>query len=219
MLPNIKQYSKWSLPSKWGFWSALVGIPASIFTIWFTFWPPKADDGELRRLNELVFQTAQDLRGNREYLCEPYTAYGKGSKEYPPGRLKSDALRQLVLHDHEEVIAFAYGEEKYIYQLSQLLGDIGAALGSPKSSGDISSFLSASVMTLHDVAFLNDFLNWYLHPLLSERLTVRQISSLGWKGIPGKQFHLCNEQKIDMKYFLLDGLPIKEFGDYLGLID
>ena len=219
MLPNSKQYAKWSLISKWGFWSALIGIPASLLSIWFTFWPLKTDDGELRQRSQFVFQTAQDLRGNREYLCDLYTAYGKGSKEYPPGHLKTEALAQLVLRDHEKVIESSYGEEKYIYQLSQQLGDIGTALGSPKSSRDVRRFLSTSVMTLHDIAFLNDFLNRYLHPLISERLTERQQSSLGWNGIPGKQFHLCNEQAIDMKYFLLDGVPIKEFVDYLGLID
>jgi len=74
-------------------------------------------------------------------------------------------------------------------------------------------------MTLHDVAFLNDFLNWYLYPLINERLTERQLYSLGWNGIPGKQFSFCNNQKPDMKYFLLDGQPIEEFVDYLGLID
>ena len=72
---------------------------------------------------------------------------------------------------------------------------------------------------MHDIAFLNDFLNWYLHPLINERLTKRQLDSLGWNGIPGKKFNLCNEQKIDMNYFLFEGVPLEEFVDYLGLID
>jgi len=219
MFPSPKQYSKWSLPSKWGFWSAAIGIPASIFSVWITYWPPKSDERDSREVSQLAFQTAQDLRGNREYLCDLYTAHGKGSKEYPPGHLKTEALAQLVLRDHEKVIQSAYGEEKYIYQLTQQLSDIGTALGSPKSSKDVRRFLSTSAMTLHDIAFLNDFLNWYLQPLIDERLTQRQLYSLGWNGIPGKKFHLCNDQKPDMKYFLLDGNPIKEFVDYLGLID
>lgn len=220
MLPSFKQYYKWSLPSKWGFWSAVIGIPASIFSIWITYWPPKNnDERELQAVGQLTFQTAQDLRGNREYLCDLYTAYGKGLIEYPPGHLKTEALGQLVLRDHEKVTESAYGEEKYIYQLAQLLGDIGTALGSPKSSKDVRRFLNASSMTLHDVAFLNDFLNWHLYPLINGRLTERQLYSLGWNGIPGKKFSLCNNQKPDMKYFLLDGQPIEEFVDYLGLID
>ena len=49
MLPKIKQYKKWSLPSKYSFWSFILGIPALAIAIYTLF--PK---------NNILEQVAQE---------------------------------------------------------------------------------------------------------------------------------------------------------------
>ena len=80
-------------------------------------------------------------------------------------------------------------------------------------------FNRASQLSVDDIAFLNDFLNWYLRPLISDELTEDQLYSLGSNGLPREMFQIDGVSELSMKYFIDEGKPITQFVDYLGLID
>jgi hypothetical protein len=219
MLPTRRQYEKWSLPSKWSFWAAVIGIPVGIISLLIGFLPFFGQDAAAIERSQLVLQTAQELRYNDEWLSSLAGATHKRSSNFPVGSLKTDALLLLVQREHDLVVRGAYGEEKYIYQHVIQLRDLGSALGAPKSSDQLSKALSNSSYSLHDIHFLNNFLFWYIKPLITETLSPAQLYSLGWSGLPRDRFKIFNVPTLTMRYFVNNGKPITEYVDYLGLID
>jgi hypothetical protein len=55
--------------------------------------------------------------------------------------------------------------------------------------------------------------------LLADTLSHQQLYSLGWGGFPGDQFAIRGVSALNMKQFLLEGAPVTQYADYLGLID
>jgi hypothetical protein len=219
MIPSYKQYRTWSLPSKWTFWSAIIGLPVGIVSLLVTFFPlskPDAGDAE-RRL--LLFRVAQELRYNHAWLSEVALAVTAKSEAFPAGSLKTDALVDLANREHQQVVKGAYGEEKHIYQEILRLKDWGVALSSPQSYSQVQALESWSTNTLHDILFLNEFLRWYLSPLIMENMDQTQLRSLGWDSFPGDHFEIRGINELKMKEFTDGDVPITDFGDYLGLLD
>lgn len=219
MLPTRRQYEKWSLPSKWSFWAAVIGMPVGIVSLFIGFLPLFGKDTTAIERSRLVLQVAQELRYNDEWLSSLGDAAHKRSSSVPTGSLKTDALLLLVQREHDLVVRGAYGDEKYIYQHALQLRDLGSALGTPKSVDQLNRALSNSRYSLHDIHFLNNFLFWYIKPLVTETLSPAQLYSLGWSGLPGERFNIFSSTTLNMKHFVNDGRPITEYVDYLGLID
>lgn len=219
MLPSRRQYEKWSLPSKWSFWAAVIGIPLGIISLLLALLPLRNDDPEVVERNRMLLQSAQELRFNDAWLSQLTIASSRRSGELPIGSLKTDGLLRLVENHHDWIVQDAYGEEKYIYQLILELRDVGLRLGSPTSGLQLEKSLGTSDYTLNDINFLNNFIFWYLRPRIEEDLTREQIYSLGWNGLPRGQFQAPGGGQPRMKRFLDDGEPITEYSTYLGLID
>lgn len=218
MLPTNKQYQKWSLPAKWTFWAGIMAILSLVLGVAGLI--PSNDDSAEVALNKLTLQVAQELRYNTEWLSELSISYENNSVNFPIGRMKVDALVLLANSDFEKIIKHSYGEEKYIYQDILKLNDLAEALGSPTNAENVNVFNSKSkYYHLHDVLFLNEFLRWYLRPLIEEKLTSNQLYTLGWKPFPDSEFDIHGVNTIKLKYFVYDDKPISEFVDYLGLID
>lgn len=220
MLPSRQQCRNWSLPSKCSFWAAAIGIPASLLGLALPLVlavQPTPTQEEARP--RLLLNAAQELRYNHEWLTAIAAAHKNRASTLPTGRLKTQALMTLIERDYKSVTEQAYGEEKYIYQLALRLQDLGAAVGPLKSSAEIAAFNRRADFTLHDIHFLNNFLFWYIAPMIVEEPDRSLPYSLGWGGLPGKELKIASVKKIKMKYFLHDGKPITEYGEYLGLID
>jgi hypothetical protein len=219
MLPSRSQYQKWSLPTKWSFWAAAIGIPAGLISLLLTLWPPSGSNLTSAEHNRLLLQVAQELRYNDEWLTSISQAVQIRSNVFPTGSLKTDGILVLIKWEHDWILRHAYGEEKYIYQHILLLRDLAHRLGSPVSVQSLSRNLRNSGYTLHDVHFLNNFLYWYISPLLKDSLSSRQRYSLGWRGLPGDNFQIIGVAQPAMKHFVYEGKPMFWFIDYLGLID
>ena len=189
MIPTKSQYKNWSLPSKWTFWAGIITVISLLLSI-LAFFPDdeKEQFKKNNKMNKLILQTAQELRYNREWLSELAVAYDEKSKVVPIGKMRVDALLKLANSDFEKIIIHSYGEGKNIYQEIFKLCDLAKALGSPVSINDITRFNNRSKYKLHDVVFLNNFLNWYLYPLIEERLSSRQIYTLGWHSLQNDAF-------------------------------
>jgi hypothetical protein len=218
MLPSPHQYKQWSLPTKWSFWAAIIGIPVGLIALMLACVPFFSSDSSKVERNRLLLLVAQELRYNDEWLTSLARAYQLRAPTIPTGSMKTSALMSLIEREHDWVVEKAYGEEKYIYQLAILLKDLGGSLGSPNTVLKIKRFNVLSQYTLHDIHFLNNFLYWYVSPLITENLDQSQRYSLGWAGLPGKQFRV-NGIRLERKQFTLNGMPITEYVDYLGLID
>lgn len=219
MIPSLKQYRAWSLPSKWTFWSAVIGLPVGIISLLITIFPLSKPDTMEAERRLLLFRVAQELRYNHEWLSEVAIGLYTRSKVLPVGSLKTDALVDLVNQEHQQIVKGAYGEEKHIYQEVLRLNDWGVAFGSPHNYSQIQAIERRSIFTLHDILFLNEFLRWYLKPLMLEQLDPTQLRSLGWNPFPGDRFEICGMNQLQMKIFTDGGVPISDFVDYLGLID
>ena len=219
MLPSPRQYDKWSLPSKWSFWAALIGIPLGVISLTVGLLPLFSTDTEKTEHTRLVLQVAQELRYNHEWLSSIAVAYQAQSSTLPTGLLKTDALFTLIQREYDLVTKEAYGEEKYIYQHTLLLRDLGVALSSPQSTVELAKFNANSEYSIHDVHFLNNFMLWYLSPLIKETLEEHQLYSLGRFGLPADQFKITGVSPLQMKRFVTNGSPIVEYSHYLGLID
>lgn len=219
MFPSWVQYNRWSLPNKWAFCANVIGISVGIISLLIT---SVISHVQQETLNEerarRLLRVAQELRYNDEWLASVAVALETGSS-IPSGSMKLQGLVSIAESDHKIVVENAYGEEKYIYQLVLRLNDLGVKFGSPKTRRDVSAFNGGSDYTLHDIHFLNNFVLWYLVPVISEHLDEQELYSLGWRGLPGDSFDIANAGRIEMKHFRNDGKPITSFGEHLGLID
>ena len=172
---------------------------------------------ELER-KRLIMRVAQEMRYNSELLGDIARA-AEGKRNFPIGTLKTEGLMALISQDYDGVTEDAYGEEKYIYQEAMKLRDIGNEIRDIRSVSNLSAFNERSQYTLHDALFLNDFLLWYIRPIIEKELTGRHLYTLGWHPFPNNEFRIYDVEKYNMKYFVDDGAPIMEFPHYLGLID
>ncbi|GBE06991.1 hypothetical protein BMS3Abin11_00089 [bacterium BMS3Abin11] len=215
MIPSRSQYNKWSTPSKWTFWAGIIGIPVGVISLIFSIINILPNE----EYRNLVLQAAQELRYNKEWLSDISIAVDNKSSIIPVGKMKTDALVKLTNLEYLNIVAESYGEEKYIYQEILKLHDLANTLGSPGSIKDVDIFNERSKYKLHDVAFLNSFLNWYLRPLIEENLDDKQLYSLGWNPFPVKYFSIEGISELDMNYFIYEGKPITEYLHYLALID
>lgn len=219
MLPSRYQYRKWSLPSKWSFWAALIGTPAGLVSLLVALWPTSEPSPDLTARNKLLLQAAQELRYNDEWLSAASQAIQTRSRTFPPGSLQTEGIKTLIKKEHDWLVRNAYGEEKYIYQHILLLQALAQGLGAPTSMKSMMQRLRSSAYTLDDIHFLNNFLLWYLSPNLKDSLSDSQLYSLGIQGLPGESFRVKGMTRPIMKHFVDDGTPIQAFSDYLGLID
>jgi hypothetical protein len=218
MFPSRRQLSKWSLPTKWSFWSAAIGLPLAFLSAYLGLVPMFAADQALVQRNQLLLQTAQELRYNDEWLANLCIAAAKPSRQLPIGSIKTDGLLRLMEQHHDWIVREAYGEEKYIYQMALELRDIATSLDS-REIKSILSVIKGSEYTLNDIHFLNNFLFWYLRPHIEEGLNQAQIYSLGWNWRPQDNYKIPTGTALQMNRFLHDGKPITEYVTYLGIID
>lgn len=211
MLPTAQQYQKWSL------WTSLIAILAGIIS----FVQPLLLTSSTERVerSKLLLQVAHELRYNHEWLSQFAVAYQSRTSMMPSGTLKTDALITLMNRDHGLVVKEAYGEEKYIYQHVMLLKDAGIKLGVTQSISEVTKLNINSLHTLHDIHFLNNFLFWYLRPLINETLDEQQLLSIGRQDFPTDVFVIKKVPVLNMKFFLYEKKPITAYIDYLGLID
>ncbi len=194
-------------------------MPVGIISLLIGFLPLFEQDTTAIERSQLVLQVAQELRYNDEWLSSLADATHKRSSDLPTGSLKANALLLLVQREHDSIVRGAYGEEKYIYQHALQLRDLGSAFGAPKSSDQLTKALSNSRYSLHDIHFLNNFLFWYIKPLVTDTFSPAQLYSLGWSSLPGERFKIFGVPTLNMKHFVNDGKSITEYVDYLGLID
>jgi len=215
MIPSRDQFRKWSLPTKWSYWAAVIGIPAGILSLGLAVQPFfQRDSAQLER-NRLIFQVAQELRYNHEWLSDVAIAVKEKALSIPIGSLKAEALMVLATREYQRVTQHAYGEKKHIYQETLKLKDLSNAFGSPKTSMEVDAFNRRSTYHLHDILFLNDFLHWYLRPLIQKELEPEQLQSLGWRPFLGDRFHITGVKKFSMKRFVYEGRPIDDFSLYI----
>jgi len=196
-----------------------IGISVSILSLVlgiFTFIQP--DEEHIER-NCLVFQVAQNFRYNHDWLSEISVAVAERAQVLPTGSLKFDALMSLANRYYQRITENAYGEQKHIYQEILKLRDLGVALGKPRNYSQVELFNRQSMYSLHDILFLNDFLNWYLRPLIEKELNDKQLYSLNWWHVPVDCSNIDGVKTVHMKHFVDEGKPIENFIDYLGIID
>jgi hypothetical protein len=220
MIPTRKQFQRWSLPTKWAFIGALIGLPATLLSLAIGFIPfvQQQSPTEPDR-NQLLYQTTQELRYNREWLADIAVSIEKKHRVLPTGSMKVDTLLRLFEREHRFLAKNAYGEEKYLHQHVLKLKDLATAIGTPKYSYEIEEFNRHSTHTIHDILFANDFLLWYLIPIIEDEFDQSEVYELAPHWLPGSQFQVHGIKRLHIKYFMHKGRPILNFSDYLGLID
>lgn len=218
MLPSRRQFDKWSLPSKWSFCAAVIGISLGTISLLFSMLQPHVTDKEKIERIRLILQVAHELHYNNVWLSNMAIAYQENRLRMPTGALKTNAIMKFMEREYDLIIINGHGEEKHIYQLTLLLHDLGSSLSSPKSVEDVKKFNLRSEQTLHDVLFLNEFMLWYIQPTALDAFEDGNYHSLTW-GLPHLKLKVNNTSALEMRHFIDDGEPITEYIDYLGLID
>jgi len=227
MLPRRRQWSKWSLPSKYSAWSLLVSIVGTLITVW-AIWEfnIRADASvENRKFHSLLFQSMHELRSTKEALCDIASGLDRlamsiAYPELPVRRPKVAATIELARHYHERIIKESYGDEKYILQLFFRLEDVAKALNKAHTWEAIVAFRQNGEMSIVDALFLASFLNWYLRPFAEDTLTSLEVSSLGWQPFPRDALtSVCKVDPQKIRFFRYDGKPVTNFAHYLGYID
>lgn len=219
MIPSRRQYARWSLPNKWSFWAAVIGIPIGTVSLVLTLWPLGGSSHIAADRSRNLFLAAQELRHNDEWLTNLSLSMRTHDGQLPPGAIKTDGLLTLVQTEHDWLLRGAYGEEKYIYQHVLLLRDLSTHFGSPTSKDALTRIVKSLDYTLDDIHFLNNFLFWYIKPHMVDSLSTTQAYALGWNGFPGDKFEVVGVPKLNMKHFVHDGRQVTEYLVYLGLID
>ena len=223
MIPSAEQFRRWALPTRWTFMAsvaAMIGLALAGAGLWVSVTGPARERtvqiAEERR--ELVFLASQELRQNSELLSQLATLDAVETVAVGQSAYSASSLKLLASEHYSEVTKHAYGEEKYIYQeilkLERWLGAI-SNVGTSRAAAD---WNQNSEFTVQDVLFLNDFLWWYLHPMIEEELSGTQKRALGWEPYPKDSFRVPIGQR-QSKQFMVDGQPISEFVDYLSYLD
>lgn len=223
MIPSAEQFRRWALPTRWTFMAsvaAMIGLALAGAGLWVTVTGPARERtvqiAEERR--ELVFQASQELRRNSELLSQLFTLDAVETVAVGEATYSVSSLKMLASDHYSEVTKGAYGEEKYIYQEILRLERWLRAISNIGSAHAVSAWDQNSEFTVQDVLFLNDFLWWYLHPMIEDELSGAQKRALGWEPYPKDIFRVPIEQRRS-KQFVVDGQPISEFVDYLSYLD
>jgi hypothetical protein len=227
MFPTKKQLQNWSLPSKWTFWGAVVGISIGIVSLILTLIPLFEKDDRATSRNQLIFKVAHEFLLNRVYLTALAQLARKDDGTMPIGRINADTLVSLMEQHYDLVTKDAFDERNHLYQLALELKSLGAFLAGIISFDRLKAFHESSAWSVDDVLFLNDFLHWYLRSLITEYLSKPQLHYLGFYdlpgcfwGFPGESFRIEGVGDPALRKFLDgEGAPIREFSLYLGLID
>src|SRR5262245_21275400 len=98
-LPSRSQFKRWSLPIKWSFWAAVLGIAAGIGSLVPGLLSLLSVDQEVAAERRVLLQAAQELRYNDKLLTALALALQSKSRNVPVGTLKTDALMTLVSND------------------------------------------------------------------------------------------------------------------------
>lgn len=223
MIPSAHQFRRWTLPTRWSFAASigsLIGVVLAVIALWISIAGPsrERDHERTAERHELVFQAAQELRSNSELLAQIGSLEAGETLALGADPYSVDALKALTSGHFSELTKDAYGEEKYIYQEVLRLGRWLNAMSSLSSSEAVSHWNQTQEFTVHDALFLNDFLWWHLHPAIENDLSDAQKRGLGWETYPKDVFQVPSSSS-ELKQFVVDGRPISDFGDYLGLLD
>ncbi len=223
MIPKIRQFRQWALPTRWSVVASLatvVGAMLAALALWVAVTGPSheraLEKSEERQI--LIFRAAQELRSNSDLLTQLVAMKGNETVRLGLSPYSVESLRILTSGHFDEVTKNSYGEEKYIYQEVLRLDRWLDAISILDSAESVSKSNLESEFTIYDALFLNDFLWWYLYPIIDEQLTAEQKQGLGWEPYPRSSFRIPADQ-AGLKQFVLDGQPISDFSDYLGYID
>jgi hypothetical protein len=228
MFPTKKQLAGWSLPSKYTFWGAVIGIPLAMISLIIQFIIPLFQkDNHAAIRSQLIFKVAHEFLLNRTYLSALAQLVRKDNGTLPIGRVNADALLLLMEQHYDLVTKDAYGEQKYLYPLSLELKSLGGFLAGITSFYQLKAFHESSAWSVDDVLFLNDFLHWYLRSFITKYPSTPQLHYLGFYdspgcfwGFPAESFRIEGvEHPVLRKFLDGDGASIQEFSLYLGLID
>ena len=117
MLPSPHQYKNWSLPTKWSFWAAIIGIPVGLIALMLACVPFFSSDSSKVERNRLLLQVAQELRYNDEWLTSLARAYPLRAPTIPTGSLKTSALMSLIEREHDWVVQKAMAKRSTYFTL------------------------------------------------------------------------------------------------------
>ena len=154
MFPTKAQYRRWSLPTKWGFWSAFIGIPLALISLGAGFLPLLQFDTSDAGRKELVFKTAQELRYNREFLTALAQASRQKASNLPIGKINTDSLVTLTEKYYGLITEDSRGEQKHLYRLSLQLRHLGEQISLLKTPAQLRDFQRQGEWSMDDVVFL-----------------------------------------------------------------
>jgi len=148
MFPTKKQLQNWSLPSKWTFWGAVVGISIGIVSLILTLIPLFEKDDRATSRNQLIFKVAHEFLLNRVYLTALAQLARKDDGTMPIGRINADTLVSLMEQHYDLVTKDAFDERNHLYQLALELKSLGAFLAGIISFDRLKAFHESSAWSL-----------------------------------------------------------------------
>lgn len=167
----------------------------------------------------LIFEAAQELRYNRDWLNRIAVALESDQEVIPLGQARTIAFLRLMAQSYGDVTKNSYGEERRIYGLALRLEDMLQKLGEFREISEAQAYYEMAGHSLHDVIFLNNFLAWYLTPLIEASLDDWSVFALETLPIQESYFTIPGVTKIEMKQFVYNGENILDYGLLLGLLD
>ena len=184
MIPKVRLFRQWAWPTRWSVLASVatvVGVMLAALALWVAVTGPSheraLEKSEERRI--LIFRAAQELRSNSDLLTQLVAMKGNETVRLDRSRYSVEALKILMSEHFDEVTKNAYGEEKYIYQHILRLDRWLDAISILNSAESVSRWDRDSEFTAYDALFLNDFIWWYLYPIIDDQLTVEQKRGLG----------------------------------------
>lgn len=169
--------------------------------------------------NNLLFAATQELQSNREYTNSVRCYMANKNIPRPIGSIQAENTLNLFNKHYNKLTRFAYGEEKYIYQLAVKLQKIGSLFSGFKSREDYRNWNTTYEFTIDDVSFLCGFLSWYLAHVAQEDLESSQLRALGCFATSSRFATDQESKNLDMRFFSHNDKPFCDYPDYLGLID
>ncbi|MBL4907381.1 MAG: hypothetical protein JKX94_08015 [Sneathiella sp.] len=219
-LPSRRQFSKWSLPTKWGFVAAVVGLlllPVTLIDIDFVrkfiieekakvIAPDKA----------IIYSAAHEMQYNIEWLLKASDLAKSQSRLMPMGVMRTEATMRILDRNYRKVTKYSYGEEEDIGSMLKLYQASMDELNSLSSIQDFRNFNKKYELSIDDCLVLTGFLNWYFTPLYEDHLDQVQLGSLPNMGsiVEQKIF-----EDVKLKYFVFNDEAVDSFSSLLGYLD
>ncbi len=218
--PTRRQWRSWSLPSKYSFVGVLLGLLGLLIAALQLY---SDDSAKVYKPNsepstDVYAAAFEELKSNIRCL-NSLRLQIENSLEWPICRTSHVKIDNVFQNYFYEIGMTNYGEDNVLLYQWGLVNSALKERGQAQTVQELVEINKSSELTLRDLYFLQCFNLWYLSSFRGEAIADPadrpHITPESLSGIPDEEWENWPSHFV-VDY---DGVPVTDFGTWLGLID